>query len=115
MKERINDNPISYKLVGDYYIPELALPEENRPIGCWGRLHRDYLREHRPILYNDLVLSCRLWTYLADLNKQARDRLETIIRQMQETEAVTEELKARDPMEWVRQIQTFGFAVKSQL
>lgn len=92
---------ITYTLVGDYYIPNIALPEENRPIGKWGRMHREYLKEHRPILFNDLVLSGGLWTYLADLNEQAQERLSRIIDQMKVSEGVTEELKAADQMAWV--------------
>ena len=92
---------ISYTLVGDYYIPNIALPEENRPIGRWGRLHRDYLEQHRPIHFNDLVLSGQLWTYLADLNEQAQERLSLIIDQMSASEGVTEELKSTDQMAWV--------------
>ena len=92
---------INYTLVGDYYIPNIALPEENRPIGRWGRLHRDYLKQHHPIRFNDLVLSGQLWTYLADLNEQAQERLSLIIEQMKATEGVTEELKAADQMAWV--------------
>ena len=89
------------KLIGDYYIPILALPsEEQRPIGKWGRMHREYLREHCPILLNDLILSGQLWTYLAELNEQAQRRLQLIIRQIQEAEPVTEELKAVDQMAW---------------
>ncbi len=91
---------IRYQRNGDYYIPVLKLPEESRSIGRWGRLHRDYLKEHRPILYHELVLSCRLWTYLADLNEQAQNCLELIMEQMKTTEDVTEELKAADPMAW---------------
>ena len=67
---------IQYIRVGDYYIPDLTLPEESHPIGRWGRMHREYLREHKPIQYNRLLLSGELWTYLADLNQQAQDRLE---------------------------------------
>ena len=92
---------ISYTLVGDYYIPNITLPEENRPIGRWGRLRRDYLEQHHPILFNDLVLSGQLWTYLADLNGQAQERLSLIIEQMKASEGVTEELKAADQMAWV--------------
>lgn len=92
---------ITYTLVGDYYIPSIALPEENRPIGKWGRMHRDYLKEHRPILYNDLILSGQLWTYLADLNEQVQERLSLIVEQMKETEGVTEQLKAAVQMAWV--------------
>ena len=91
----------SYTLVGDYYIPNLALPEENRPIGRWGRLHRDYLEQHHPIRFNDLVLSGQLWIYLADLNEQAQERLSLIVEQLKATEGVTEELKAADQMAWV--------------
>jgi len=58
---------------GDYYIPDIRLPKENRPIGRWGRLHRDYIKEHNPIRFNDLCLSSELWTYLADLNEQAQN------------------------------------------
>ena len=104
MKKHIYDesNGLWYELIGDYYIPILTLSsEEQRPIGKWGRMHRDYLKEHRPILFNDLVLSDRLWTYLADLNEQAQDRLSLIIEQMKASEGVTEELKAADQMAWV--------------
>ena len=76
MKKHIYDenNGLWYELIGDYYIPVLTLSsEEQRPIGKWGRMHRDYLKEHRPILFNDLILSGQLWTYLADLNEQAQE------------------------------------------
>ena len=92
---------IQYIRVGDYFIPDLELPEETRPIGKWGRMHRDYLREHKPIQYNCLLLSGKLWTYLADLNEQAQDRLEQMIDQMKAAEGMTEGLKDADPMAWV--------------
>ena len=101
MTDGIAANGIEYILVGDYYIPNIALPEENRPVGKWGRMHRDYLKEHRPILFNDLILSGQLWTYLADLNEQAQERLSLIVDQMKEAEDVTEELKAANQMAWV--------------
>ena len=66
---------IEHIRVGDYYIPNLTLPEEARPMGKWGRMHREYLKECKPIQYNCLLLSGKLWTYLADLNEQAQDRL----------------------------------------
>ena len=99
-------NGISYTLVGDYYIPDLQLPEESRPIGIWGRMHKDYLEQYHPAQYNDLILSGRLWTYLADLNEQAQNRLGCIIVQMKEAEGITEELKSQDQMEWVRSINS---------
>ena len=97
---------IEYIRCGDYYIPDLKLPEENRLIGKWGRMHRDYLKEHRPVLYNDLILSCKLWTYLAGLNQQAQERLETIIGQMTTAEGITEDLKAADQMAWVQRMNS---------
>ena len=99
--ERIMKDGLEYIRSGDLFIPNLTLPEETRPIGKWGRMHREYLKEHKPIQYNCLLLSGKLWTYLADLNEQAQDRLERIIDQMKTAEGVTEELKAADPMAWV--------------
>ena len=104
MKKHIYDenNGLWYERIGDYYIPVLTLSsEEQRPIGKWGRMHRDYLKEHRPILFNDLVLSGQLWTYLADMSEQAQERLSLIVEQMKVSEGVTEELKAADQMAWV--------------
>ena len=95
---------INYIRSGDYVIPDLKLPEETRPIGKWGRMHREYLKEHHPIQYTNLVLSCKLWTYLADLNEQAQERLDRIMQHMKESEGVTEHLKATDPMAWVQRM-----------
>ena len=95
-------NGIGYTLVGDYYIPDLPLPEESRPIGIWGHMHKAYLEQRHPVRYNDLILTGKLWTYLSDLNEQAQNRLDCIIAQMKKTEGITEELKARDQMAWVR-------------
>ena len=101
MRKTMIENGLEYTLVGDYFLPNLALTEEHRPIGKWGRLHREYLKTERPILFNNLVLSGRLWTYLADLNEQAQERLPLIVEQMKAAEGITEDLKAADPMAWV--------------
>ena len=101
LKERITENGIDYILIGDYYIPDLKLPEENRPIGRYGRLHREYLKQEHPARYSSLILTGKLWTYLADLNEQAEERLGLIIEQRKAAEGVTEELKARNQLEWV--------------
>lgn len=106
MKERITKNGIDYVLVGDYYILVLKLPEEERPIGKYGRIHRDYLRENNPILFNDLVLSCQIWTYLADINEQAKERLRVIICQMQKAESVTEKMKEDNQWEWIQKMNS---------
>lgn len=95
---------INYIRSGNHYIPDLTLPEQIRPIGRWGRMHREYLREHKPIQYNCLLLSGKLWTYLADLNQQAQDRQERMIDQMKVSEGITEALKASDPMVWVQRM-----------
>lgn len=82
MKNKITENGIMYKLVGDYYIPALEVTDEERSIGKYGRMYRDYLKEHNPMMFNDLLLTGRLWSYLADLNEQAQSRLQLIIKQM---------------------------------
>lgn len=102
LKNHIYDehNGLRYTLVGDYYIPNLQLPEEIRPIGFWGRMHKDYLEQYHPAQYNELILSGKLWTYLADLNEQAQERMNCLINQMKAAENITEELKAHDLMAW---------------
>ena len=102
LRQTIQEQGIRYQLKGDYYLPVLELPEESRPIGRWGRLHKAYLKNQRPILYQSLLLSGNLYTVLADLNEQAMERCSLIIRQMAEAEGITEELKANDPMRWVQ-------------
>ena len=102
MESKMVGNGMEYVRVGDYYIPNLKLPSEERPIGKYGRMHRDYLREHNPVMFDDLVVTGRLWTYLADLNEQAESRVQLMIWQMQEAEAVTEVLKASNQLAWVQ-------------
>ena len=104
MEKRVTKNGIDYVLVGDYYIPDFKLPEENRSIGKYGRMHREYLRENNPMLFNDLVLSCQLWTYLADINEQAQGRLQNIISQIQKAETVTEKMKEYNQWEWIQRM-----------
>ena len=82
------------------------MPEEKRPVGHWGRLHQAYLRMYRPGFYSELVLSCKLHTYLADLNEQATERCSLIIEQMAEVEGVDETLKASDQMLWVQSMNS---------
>ena len=95
---------LEYIRNGDYYIPNLTIQKEERSIGKWGRMHRDYLKEYHPIRFNQLVLSGKLWTHLADLNKQAQQRMETLISQIQAAEGVTEALKAADPISWAQRM-----------
>ena len=93
---------ISYTLQGDYYLPDLALPEqEDKPIGLWGQRHSRYIKQHRKILYTNLLTSGKLNGYLVDLDKQAEDMFFRLVKQMAEREGVTEQLKANNQMEWV--------------
>ena len=101
MENKKSINNMDYVLVGDYYIPDLKPPHEERPIGKYGRMHRGYLKEHNPMMFNNLVLDGQLWTYLADLNEQVQERLSLIVEQMKVSEGVTEELKAADQMAWL--------------
>lgn len=79
LKQEVSNMEIAYIKCGDYYIPDLTLPEEPRPMGKWGRMHREYLKATYPITYTNLILSGKLWTYLADLNEQAQLRLDTLV------------------------------------
>ena len=94
------------------YIPNLELPQESRPIGKWGRMHRRYLETYHPIRFNQLILSGTLWTYLADLNEQAQARMETLMEQMKTAEGLTESLKAADPMAWVQRMNNIRQAAE---
>ena len=103
-----SNNGLDYTLVNDYYLPNLttAAPAEQHPTERWGRLHKKYLQEHHPIRYNQLLLSGELSGYLAKLDKQAEEQLALTVQQMQESEGVTEALKAADQLEWVRRMNS---------
>ena len=92
----------TYTRVGDYLLPDLKLPEEERQtIGVWGQRHRRYLKEHRRATYATLLTSGKLNGYLADIDRQAEEMFLRLVKQMAEVEGVTEPLKAADPLEWV--------------
>ena len=98
-----NTNGLWYELHEDYYLPCLVIPEEEvHTVGIWGRKHQQYLREHRPIIYSNLVLSGKLYSYLADIDTQARNRLDLLVTQLAEKEGINECLKAQDQLAWVR-------------
>lgn len=84
----------------------MTLPEEKRPIGRWGRMRWNYLKECRPGYYSSLLLAGKLWTYLADLDEQVQERLDRIMEQMKAAEGVTEKLKADDQLEWIRSVNS---------
>lgn len=98
-----DSNDLDYILVGEIYLPLIAVPEEKRDIGFYGSLHRNYLKDYKSGLYSYLTLTGKLWTYLADLNEQCVERRDFLMNQIMKQEGISEELKTRDQMEWIRQ------------
>ena len=91
-----------YERQGDYLIPCIALPaEKEQPIGLFGQRHLDYLKQHRRVTYTNLLTSGRLNSYLADIDRQAQERLERLIEGMKQAQGITEQLKAENALEWV--------------
>ena len=104
MEKRIynEQNGLWYELKGDYYIPCLALPDEEPvEIGIWGQRHLQYIKQHHKVQYINLLTSGKLNSYLADIDKQAEDMFFRLVKQMAEREGITEKLKADNQMEWV--------------
>ncbi len=104
MEKRINDeqNGLWYELQGNYYLPCLSLPEEEqKPVGIWGQRHLRYIKEHKRSFYTNLLTSCKLNSYLADIDKQATDMFPRLVKQLAEKENVTEKLKDENQMLWV--------------
>lgn len=97
---------IHYQQNGDYLIPNLTLPEAERPISKYGRMRRKFLQENRPTLYNSLVVTGKLFPHLLEIEDAANSRLERMLPAMMKSEGVTEELKAADPMRWVGLMNT---------
>ena len=104
-------NGLWYELQGDYYLPCLKLPkEESRHIGVWGQRHLRYLKQHRKVLYSELLISGKLNDYLADLNEQAEALFSRLVKQLSEKEGVTEVLKAENQMLWVQRMNNIRSA-----
>ena len=98
---------IQYHKSGDYYLPNLVLEDnEVQPIGKYGRMRKHYLKEHRPVLYSNLLQSGKLFQHLAEIDGAGEEHLELLIRQMAKQEGVNEALKAADQMEWVRHMSS---------
>ena len=100
-QEHESDLTISYTKIGDYYLPNITLPPEAGDIGIWGRRRKEFLRKHRPILFNELLLTRELSKYLVQVNQEAIEHLESLVEDMKTAQGITEDLKARDPMAWV--------------
>ena len=97
---------IKYELIGDYYFiaGDDEEPEDNRPIGRWGRMHEDYLKKNKRHVFDSMLMSGKLHSYLADIDEQARNMFDTLVEQMKEAEGVTEQQKKQDQMEWVQRM-----------
>jgi len=103
MKSLFEEMGGTYRQVGDYFIPNLVLPDNgNYQIGKFGRMRRSYLKEHRKILYSNYVVESTLFKHLSEIDQACKNRMEIIISAMEKQEGVTETLKAADQMEWVR-------------
>ena len=105
MKSRFEEMGGTYTEIDGIFYPNLALPAPDpRPIGKWGMMHETYLREHRPFNYTNLLTTCKLDSYLAEINEQAMEMLDHLNNRMAKDEGVSEELKAANQMEWVRRM-----------
>lgn len=106
MKKYITDKitGISYTLVGDVYIPNLVSTDTNYEIGCWGRKHKEYIKQHKPAFYTTLLTQCKLNSYLHDVDVRATEMHDILVKQLAKQEGVTEKLKATDMMLWVRKM-----------
>ena len=107
MEKRIYNEKtgISYTLQGDYYLPNLKLPDkENKPIGLWGQRHARYLKQNHKVLYMNLLTSGKLDSYLADIEEQAQNHFSRLVKDLAEKENVTEKLKSDSPMLWVQKM-----------
>ena len=99
------NNGLWYELQGDYYLPCLKLPEKEQPhIGIWGQRHLRYLKKHHRVCYANLLTSGKLNSYLSDIDEQAQEMFSRLVKQMAEREGVTEQLKAENGLEWMRQM-----------
>ena len=97
----------TYRQVGDYFIPNITLPDDGEyKIGKYGRMRRNYLKEYRKILYNNYVLEGTLFKHLAEIDQACNERIENIVSAMAKQEGVTEALKAADQIEWVRRMNS---------
>lgn len=101
------ENSLTYTMNGDYQIPDLKLTEQpEKPLGKYGRMRKAYLKEHRPLIYNQLLLTEKLYPHLIEIDETAQSRLEQMMPQLAKDAGATEQLKARDPMRWVGLMNT---------
>lgn len=95
---------IRYTIHGDFYLPDIKVPEENITLGKWGMMHKSYLEKHKKALFNSLLIKGTLYQYCADIENQVQNMFDTLVEQMKETEGVTEQLKEENQLEWVQRM-----------
>ena len=101
------ENSLTYTMNGDYQIPDLKLTEQpEKPLGKYGRMRKAYLKEHRPLIYKQLLLTETLYPHLIEIDETAQSRLEQMMPQLAKDAGATEQLKASDPMRWVGLMNT---------
>ena len=101
-KSSFEQNGGTYRMVGDYRIPNITLPAEaSKPLGVWGLKSKDYLMKHKRVQFNIMLMNGTLWTHLAEVDEQASDMFSRLVEQMNVNEGITEHLKAENQMEWV--------------
>ena len=104
---------LNYRASGDYLIPDLSLSETaETPLGKYGRMRKTYLKEHRPILWNRMILDGTIWQHLADVDRISYERMDTLIEGMKQTRGITEELKAKDQLRWVGEMNNIHAAAE---
>ncbi len=114
MKKYITDENtgISYTLVGDVYIPNLVSTDTNYEIGCWGRKHKEYIKQYKPAFYTTLLTQCKLNSYLHDVDVRATEMYDILVEQLAKQENITESLKANDMLNWVQAMNNISNRVR---
>ena len=115
-KSSFEQNGGTYRTVGDYRIPNIALPvEANKPLGVWGLKRKDYLMKHKRVQFNIMLMNGTLWTHLAEVDEQASDMFSRLVEQMKVNEGIMEQLKADNQMEWVARMNSIGARVREMV
>ncbi len=108
-------NGLTYVLNGDYYLPLIEVPQDDRPIGKYGRLRKRYLEEYRPVIYNHLIFTGRLYDHLVEVDACCTQQLDLIVKQMAQQEGTDEKLKAQDQLRWVGLMNNYRNAAEEFL
>ena len=112
-KSSFEQNGGTYRIVGDYRVPDITLPAEARkPLGMWGLKRKDYLMNHKRVQFNIMLMTGTLWTHLAEVDEQASDMFSRLVEQMKVNEGITEQLKADNQMEWVSRMNNIEARAK---